>query len=68
MADIGDINDAIASAATGPAEVEVGDERVRARTIKEMLDAAAYVAAQSAADNCTFGFRTKALKGGGAWQ
>ncbi len=70
MTDIDDINDAIADAATGPAEVEirVDGERVKARSISELIQAATHVASQAAASQDCFGFRTKALKGGGAWQ
>ncbi len=67
MTDIDTINSAIVDAATGPAEVEVGDERVKARSVDELIKAANHIAAQASVDNGTFGLRTLTLKGGGAW-
>lgn len=44
-----DLSNDIQNAATTPAEVQNGDQRVKARTVAEMIEADKYLAAKAAA-------------------
>lgn len=57
MANIDDINEAIAENATGPKRVSVAGEEVESRSIDELIKGAEYVAGQTAATNPNFGLR-----------
>lgn len=52
-----DLSEAIQSAATTPSEVQNGDQRVKARTVSEIIEADKHLAAQAAAANPSALFR-----------
>lgn len=65
MADADEITEALATNATGPKRVRVGQQEVEQHSIADQIEAANYTAAQGAAAQPHFGLRfTKQVPGG----
>jgi hypothetical protein len=62
MADVDDINDAIADNASGPKRMRVGAEEVEQHSVKDQIAARDDLAARQAATRPGFGFRFQQIK------